>query len=236
MMRTIGIIGGIGPESTIEYYRLILSLYRKQRSDGNNPPILINSINIKRMLDLIGDNQLQEAASYLVEEIEKLAKAGASFCLLAANTPHIIFESVQARSTIPLISIVEETCKHARSLGLRRVGLFGTRFTMQGRFYEKVFDREAITIITPDVEAQDFIHEKYMTELVNGITLDETKEGLLRIVQSLKAEQNIEGLILGGTELSLILRDGDDKEIPFLDTTRIHAESAVREVLKESKK
>src|SRR5437868_13268008 len=91
-MRTIGIIGGIGPESTIEYYRLILSIYREHRSDGNNPPILINSINLKRMLELIGGNQLQEAASYLGEEIARLAKAGASFCLLAANTPHIIFE------------------------------------------------------------------------------------------------------------------------------------------------
>ncbi|OLE54173.1 MAG: hypothetical protein AUG51_09770 [Acidobacteria bacterium 13_1_20CM_3_53_8] len=235
-MRTIGIIGGIGPESTIEYYRLILSFYREYRSDGNNPPILINSINLKRMVDMFGENQLEEAASYLVEEIEKLEKAGASFCLLTANTPHIIFESVQARSSIPLISIVEETCKHAKSLGLRRVGLFGTRFTMQGRFYEKVFGKEAIVIITPAIDDQNFIHEKYMTELISGIVRDETKEELLRIVQGLKAEQNIEGLILGGTELSLILRDGDDEDIPFLDTTRIHAESAVRELLKESKK
>lgn len=231
-MRTLGIIGGIGPESTIEYYRLIISLYREHRKDGNNPPLLINSINLKRMLDLIGANQSQEAAHYLGVEIEKLARAGASFCILAANTPHIIFESLEASSPIPLISIVEETCKHATSLRLRRVGLFGTRFTMQGQFYEKVFDKQAISIITPSIDAQNYIHEKYMTELVNGVILDETKEGLLRIVEGLKTEHSIQGLILGGTELSLILRDGDDKDIPFLDTTRIHAQSVVIELLR----
>src|SRR2546423_8604838 len=110
-MRTIGLIGGLGPESTIEYYRAILSIHRQQRGDGNNPAILINSVNMKRLVDLISDNRLEEAASYLSQEIEKLAKAGASFCLVTANTPHIIFESLETRSSIPLISIVEETCK-----------------------------------------------------------------------------------------------------------------------------
>jgi aspartate racemase len=232
-MRTIGIIGGIGPESTIEYYRAIISLYREQRRDGNSPQILINSINMKRLVDLITANQLEGAARYLSAEIAKLAKAGASFGLLAANTPHIIFESLEAHSPIPLISIVEETCQQAQSLGLRRVGLFGTRFTMEGQFYKKVFDQQAIAIITPHPDARNYIHEKYMTELVDGIILDETKRGLLRIVEDLKTEQNIQGLILGGTELPLILRDGDDEDIPFLDTTRIHAQSAVREVLRQ---
>ena len=231
-MKIIGIIGGIGPESTIEYYRLILSFYREQKRDGNNPSILINSINIKLMLDLIGANELEEATRYLTDEVERLAKAGAQFAIIAANTPHIIFDEIQAGSPIPLISIVEETRKHAVSLGLRRVALFGTTFTMQGGFYEKVFDKEAIAIITPSVDEQNYIHEKYMSELVNGVVLNETKEELLRIVARLKKDENIQGLILGGTELSLILRDGDDREIPFLDTTRIHAESIVRELMK----
>ena len=231
-MKIIGIIGGIGPESTIEYYRLILSFYREQKRDGNNPSILINSINIKLMLDLIGANELEEATRYLTDEVERLAKAGASFAIIAANTPHVIFDEIQASSIIPLISIVEETCKHAVSLGLRRVALFGTAFTMRGGFYQRVFDKEAIAIITPSVDEQNYIHEKYMTELVDGVVLNETKEALLRIVARLKKDENIQGLILGGTELSLILRDGDDREIPFLDTSRIHAESVVRELLK----
>lgn len=231
-MGTIGIIGGLGPESTIEYYRSIISLYREHKKDGNNPHILVNSINMKRTLDLIVANRLEEVARYLGEEIERLAKAGASFCIISAGTPHIVFESLRAGSPIPLISIVEETCKHAKRMGLRRVGLFATRFTMQGQFYRKVFDVEAISIVTPNADDQNYIHEKYMTELVNGIVLDKTKERLLSIAHALKTEQNIEGLILGGTELSLILRDGDDEDIPFLDTTRIHAQSAVGELLR----
>jgi aspartate racemase len=230
-MGLIGIIGGIGPESTIEYYRLLLSIYREQGNEDGNPPILINSINMKRLVGLISAGELQGASDYLGVEIERLAKAGASFGLVAANTPHIVFENLQAASTIPLISIVEETCKHAASLGLRRVGLFGTKFTTRGGFYEKVFDRRAIQIVMPEEDAQDYIHEKYMTELVSGVILDETRGELLKIVRELKAEKGIEGLILGGTELSLILKDGDDKDIPFLDTTRIHARSAIRELL-----
>src|SRR5947209_5898074 len=124
----IGIIGGIGPESTIEYYRLILSFYRGRKNDGSNPPVLINSINMKRLLGLISAGELREASVYLGKEIEKLSKAGASFGLIAANTPHIVFDDLQAASPIPLISIVEETCEHAASLGLRRVGLFGAKF------------------------------------------------------------------------------------------------------------
>ncbi|PYS45841.1 MAG: aspartate racemase [Acidobacteria bacterium] len=231
-MKIIGIIGGIGPESTIEYYRLILSLYREQKGDGNNPSILINSINIKRMLGLIADNKLQEVTHYLTREVKRLARAGASFGVMASNTPHLIFDEIQANSPIPLISIVEETRKHAVGLGLRRVALFGTAFTMRGGFYQRAFDKEAIAVITPSVDEQNYIHEKYMTELVDGTVLEETKEGLLGIVARLKEDEKIQGLILGGTELPFILRDGDDADIPFLDTTRIHAESVVRELLK----
>lgn len=231
-MATVGIIGGIGPESTIEYYRLIISLYREEKGDGNYPSILLNSINLKRMLGLIAANQLEDAARYLGDEVERLAQAGAEFGIIAANTPHIVFGEVQAASSIPLISIVEETCRQVKSLGLRRVGLFGAGFTMRGGFYEKVFDKEAIEIIMPNADDQNYIHEKYLTELVNGVVLDETKETLLGIVSRLKADQRIEGLILGGTELSLILRDGDDTEVPFLDTTHIHARAVVRELLK----
>jgi aspartate racemase len=232
IMAIIGIIGGIGPESTIEYYRQIISLYREEKRDGNYPSILINSINLELIRDLIAANRLEEASRYLTAEVERLARAGASFGIIAANTPHIVFDEVQAASKIPLISIIEETCRHAKSLGLRRVGIFATTFTIRARFYEQVFEKEAITIVAPNAAEQDYIHEKYMAELVNGVVLDETKAALLNIAARLKAEQNIEGLILGGTELSLILKDGDDPEIPLLDTTLIHARSATRELLK----
>jgi aspartate racemase len=231
-MKTLGIVGGIGPESTIEYYRLIIATYRATRQDDSYPPLIINSINLMKMLELVGANKLSAVTEYLVEEVLKLARAGADFGLLAANTPHIVFDDIQRRSPIPMLSLVESTCDAAKALQLKRVGLLGTSFTMQGRFYSDVFSREGIEIIVPDLEDQAYVHNKYMSELVNGIISQETREGLLAIVYRLKEKQDIRGLILGGTELSLIMKhDTSDQPIPFLDTTRIHAESAVRHML-----
>ncbi len=226
-MATVGIIGGIGPESTIEYYRLIISSYREHKKDNSYPQILINSINMTKMLDLIAADRLEEVTGYLVDEVGKLADAGADFGLLASNTPHLVFDDIQGRSPIPLISIVEKTCLAAKKSGYTRLGLFGTAFTMKSAFYENVFSRQQITIVVPDTADQDYIHEKYMGELVHGIIRDKTKAGLLKIVSRLKHEHGIQGLILGGTELPLILAEEDDKDIPFLDTTRIHVDSVV---------
>ncbi len=230
-MKMLGIIGGIGPESTLEYYRLTVALYRERKPDGSYPPILINSINMTRMLDLIGADKLAEVTEYLLGEVKKLAAAGADFGLLASNTPHIVFDGVQSRSPIPLISIVEAACEAAKARGLGTVGLFGTRFTMQGRFYPDAFARQGIRIVVPSQADQEFIHEKYMGELVQGIFTDETRQRLLSIVEALKEQEGIQGLILGGTELPLILKDKTYHDIPFLDTTRIHVERAVSEML-----
>jgi aspartate racemase len=168
---------------------------------------------------------------YLIGEVQKLARAGADLGLLASNTPHVVFDETSRRSPIPLISIVEATCEAAKATGLKRLGLFGTRFTMQGRFYPEVFSREGITLVLPDPEEQAFIHDKYMNELVRAIFLPETRERLLTIVDRLKEREGIEGLILGGTELPLILRDVADRGIPFLDTTRIHVQAVVERLL-----
>ena len=230
-MKTVGIIGGIGPESTIEYYRLIIASYRERRGDGSYPSLLVNSIDLKRMVDLISANRLSEVEEYLVDELKRLANAGADFAALAANTPHIVFGAVRARSPVPLISIVEVTCEAARGRGLRRVGLFGTRFTMQAGFYSEAFDREGITVVTPGPKEQVYIHDKYMSELLNGIFIPETRGGLLAIVEQMKAREGIEGLILGGTELPLILRGDEHAGVPFLDTTKIHADAIVSRLL-----
>ena len=230
-MNTLGIIGGIGPESTIEYYQLIISSYLEYEKQGNYPQIMINSINMKKMLDLIGDKKLEEVTEYLVVEIHKLAKAGADFALLASNTPHIVFNQINQASPLPLISIVEVTCEKARFMGLNRVGLFGTKFTMQGGFYNEIFSTHDIAVIIPNETEQDYIHDKYMGELVKGIIRDETKKELLKIADRLNKDQGIQGLILGGTELPLILKKADEPDIPFLDTTRIHVESIIERML-----
>ncbi len=244
-MKTVGIIGGVGPESTIEYYRLIIAAYRERQSGTGVPPmdshahdrgtsypsIIINSVDLVRLLAWMKTNNLTAVTDYLVGELERLARAGVDFGVLASNTPHIVFEELQRRSPIPLLSIVEATCDEARTRGLTKVGLFGTRFTMQGQFYTDVFSRAGIQIIVPHDEEQTYIHEKYLGELLNDIFSPETRAGLLAIVDRLRERDYIEGLILGGTELPLILRGEEHNGVPFLDTTRIHVDRIVGELL-----
>ena len=170
-------------------------------------------------------------ADYLLEKIGKLARAGANFGLISANTPHIVFDELASKSPIPLISIVEATCAAAKARKLKRLGLFGTRFTMQGTFYPKVFSREGIELVVPDAKDQEYMHDKYLNELVPGNFLPETRDGLLAIVDRMQTKTNIDGVILAGTELPLILRDADHRGIPLLDTTKIHCQAAVAEML-----
>jgi aspartate racemase len=229
-MKTLGMIGGIGPESTIEYYRHLIAAYRAQKPDGSYPAIVINSINMKTLLDMIEADDRVRMVEFLVGEIRKLASAGAQCGLLAANTPHIVFDEIRQQAPIPMVSIVEATCEKAKALGLRRLGLFGTRFTMQGEFYPRVFSREKIGLVVPQAQEQTYIHDRYMNELVKGIILPETRQRLLVIVERMKEQEHIDGLILGGTELPLILGDVADRGIPFLDTTRIHAEAALAQL------
>jgi aspartate racemase len=179
----------------------------------------------------VGANKLGELTEYLLEEIERLARAGAELGLLSANTPHIVFDDVSSRSSIPLVSIVEATCAEAKRHNLKNLGLFGTRFTMQGRFYPDVFTREGVALTVPTPEEQDYIHNKYINELIPGKFLPETREGLLAIATRMKKESGIQGLILGGTELPLILTDNSPVGIPFLDTTQIHVNAVLEKAM-----
>ncbi len=232
-MKTAGIIGGIGPESTIEYYRSIVAAYRERTRDGSYPQLVINSVNMKRLVDMFTLDDRAGAAEYLAGEVAKLARAGADFALLSANTPHIVFDEVQARSSIPLVSIVRATCDAAKGLGLKRLGLFATRFTARAGFYTEALAAEGITLALPREDEQEYIHDKYMNELVNGLFLAETRARLIAIARRLNMEEAIDGLILGGTELPLILREADSEEagVPFLDTTQIHVKAVVSRLL-----
>ena len=230
-MKTLGVIGGLGPESTIDYYGRIIAIYRERTGDGSYPQFIVNSINLKKGLDFMDANNLAGMADYLLEEIGKLARAGATFGLISANTPHIVFEEVASRSPIPLISIVEATCAAAKARKLKRLALFGTRYTMQATFYPKVFSREGIELFVPDPADQAYIHDKYLNELIPGKFLPETRAGLLTVIDRMKTKHDINGVILAGTELPLILRKSEHNGIPFLDTTKIHCEAAVTEML-----
>jgi len=226
-MKKIGILGGMAPESTVEYYRVITTLCRQRGMGYRYPVIIVYSLNFQEFISLVESGNLPEVIDLLCEAIHSLSHAGADFALMASNTPHMVFNEVAARSPIPLLSIVEETGKTAKNSGFTRVGLFGTRFTMQADFYSNVLSNKyGISVVTPEKSDQDYIHHKIMAELVNGYIVEETRQELSRITRTMADREGIEALVLGCTELPLILSE-EAVGIPILDTTRIHAEAAL---------
>lgn len=230
-MKTLGMIGGLGPESTVDYYQRLIASYRERTGHKHYPQFIIVSVDLRKGLDFMEAGDLSGMARFLVEGIDKLARSGADFGIISANTPHIVFDEVAPKSPIPLVSIVEATRAAAKAQKLKRLALFGTRYTMQASFYPKVFAREGIELLVPDLHDQDYIHEKYMNELVPGKFLAETRSELLAIADRMKEARDIDGVILAGTELPLILRDSTHNGMPFLDTTKIHVEAAVTHML-----
>lgn len=228
-MKTTGIIGGIAPESTIAYYRQIIERFR-EATGGGNPSIIINSIDLTKMLGFVGSKDFPKLIDYLSGEMNRLADAGAAFGAFASNTPHVVFREVESRSKMPLISIVECAAREAARLGVKKAGLLGTRFTMQAPFYPEAFAARGIEVVVPGGDDLDYVHEKYMTELVNARFLDETRAELLRIIDRMRERQRIDSVILGGTELPLIL-GGAAAAVPMLDTTAIHVQAIVQECL-----
>jgi aspartate racemase len=230
-MKKLGIVGGIGPESTIAYYRLIFEIYAQQAANGTAPSLVIESVEVRKLLAWMESGNLAAVTNYLSSAIEKLAAAGADFALLSANTPHIVFDELARTSRLPLLSIVEATRDYASARGLRKVALLGTRFTMQARFFPDVFARSQITIAVPSTEEQQYLHGKYINELLNGIFLPETRSGIVSLIGKMKERDQIEGVILGGTELPLLLQDKEVLGLPLLDTTEIHVRAAVQRML-----
>jgi aspartate racemase len=232
-MKTVGMIGGIAPASTVEYYRLIVDGYHEQIGDGSYPRIIINSIDLRKLIDWFEAKQHNEVVEYIVAELETLGRAGVDFGFISSNTPHTLFDEISPRSPFPLISVIDEVCKVAKDQDLKRLGLFGTRFTVDSGMYPKAFAKEGMTVISPNDEELDYIHEKYMREFAEGVFLPATRARLVEIAREMKSREGVEALILGGTELPLILRDEDSPGagLPFLDPVRIHANSIVARML-----
>jgi aspartate racemase len=231
-VKPIGVVGGIGPESTIDYYRAMITAYQERQPDGSFPPIVISSIDANAFVGPLMAGRFEVIADALVAELERLARAGAGCAIIAANSPHIVFDEVERRSPLPLVSIVEATVHEAMRLGRKRLGLFGTRLTMQGRFYRDIFELNGLTLVVPEEAEQTYIHEKYISELLKGVLLPATRDQLLAIVAQMKARDGIDAVILGGTELPLILRDPTAAGIPLLDTTVIHARAIVARAMR----
>lgn len=231
IMKTIGIVGGIGPESTVDYYKSIISLYRKRSGNENYPPIIINSINMTEMLKYVSGENYAALVNQLVNSINNLKGAGADFSVIASNTPHVVFDMVAAESPLPLISIVESTCERAVLLKLKRILLIGTAFTMRNSFYGDCFKKHSIDLFVPDKDEQEKIHNIIFPELEEGIVNPEKKIEMLDICNRIISEEKIEGIILGCTELPLMLKN-EDFDIEVLNTAEIHVQAVVNELMK----
>jgi aspartate racemase len=225
-MKRFGIIGGVGPESTIDYYRGIITRHQKRIPGGDYPSIFINSINMTRMVELIQKNDLKTMVDELCAEIDCLVRAGAESAAIASNTPHMVFDEIQKRSPIPLISILETARRHATANEYSKCLLIGTGFTMKSSFYQKAFLQSGIGIVVPEANDLEYIHNRIFNELELGIVNPETKKDFAKIIGSLHRTHRFDAVILGCTELPLMYRNETSIEgIPVLDTMSIHLDA-----------
>jgi len=224
-MATVGIVGGLGPESTIDYYRRILEAWQ-QRRPSSAPSVVIDSLDVQRAIRLV-ESDRAGLAEYLLASIRRLARAGVDFAAMSANTPHIVFDDLAARSPVPLLSIVEVLAEEARRRGLGRLALLGTRFTMEAPFYPEVCARHGIAVVLPVEADRAWVHERYISELLEGEFRDDTREQFVSLVARLGDEHHIDGVILGGTELPLLLPAPVIADVPALDTTALHVAAIV---------
>jgi len=225
-MSTVGIVGGLGPESTVDYYRRILAAWERE-DPSTAPSIVIDSLDVGRALRLVETNR-PALVEYLLASLRRLAGAGVDFIAMTANTPHIVFDQLAARSPVPLLSIVEVCAEEAKRRTLSRLLLLGTRFTMEASFYPEVCARYGIAVVPPHDADRSWVHERYVGELLKGEFRDVTRQQFLSLVRRLREQENIDGVILGGTELPLLLSAPVIADLPVLDTTALHVSAIVK--------
>lgn len=225
--RILGIVGGTGPESTIDYYRSLIAVWRRRRPDGSYPRVIINSVEAGRVIRLLGDGEYDAAGRELGAALGQLAAAGCGRALLASNLSHMAFDRLDPPPPIPLIHIVDAARDAAVAAGHRRLGLIGTRFVMQAHLYQDRFGTDGIAIVVPLPDEQEMVHAIYFGELVHGEIRDESRERLVALIAAMRDRDGIDGLILGGTELALTLKAPLYAGVPILDTAHIHVEAAV---------
>jgi len=234
-MKIIGIIGGLGPEATVDYYKEMIG-FVAQKNEGesfNFPEIIVYSVNMETFIGRLRKKDYTGAADYLSGCINKLAAAGAAFAAISANTPHLLFNEIQKKVSIPLVSIVEACRKRAEQLGVKRCGLLGTEFTMNASFYADEFTRSNIEVVSPESVDVKRINELLFTEMEHGIFKESSKTEILEIVRKMIEKQNIDAVILGCTEFPILFRDNEYLGIPFLNTTRIHVDAIIEKSLEK---
>lgn len=231
-MKKLGLVGGMGPESTIPYYHDIVYGVQEKLGKDCFPELTIESVDVFNILKLCSEKRYDELTDYLMIAINNLIKCGADFAALSANTPHIVFDRLQEKSTIPLVSIVDSTKDEAIRANKKKIGLLGTIFTMTGDFFKAPFYKSNIEIIVPTKNEMDFVNNKISTELEHGIIKNDTLKSFQKIISRMKDEDGIEAIVLGCTELPLLLND-KVSPVPCLDTMKIHVQALVNMIVEE---
>jgi len=223
--KKLGILGGVSPDSTVTYYEYITREYTKRYENHGYPEIIIYSVSLQKIIDWQYQERWDLIADKMIKVFRTLEKAGADFGLIAANTLHIVFDEVQREISIPLINIIEVTAEAVKKEEIKTVGLLGTIFTMSKDFYKAGLEARGISTLVPDRKDQEFVNGVIYEELIRGIVKPESKKGYVRVVKKLK-EKGAEGIVLGCTEIPLLIKE-KDCGVRLYDTTLIHAEKAL---------
>ena len=225
-MKKIGLIGGMSWESSLEYYRIINETVKQKLGGLHSAECIMYSVDFDEIEKLQHQGKWEELTQIMINCAQRLEKAGANLIIICTNTMHKMAEEVESSITIPLLHIADATAEKIKGKGFKKVGLLGTKFTMEEDFYKgRLIDKHAIEVIIPNSEEMQIIHDIIFNELCLGEIKETSKEQYKKIIINL-AEKGAEGVILGCTEIPMLIKQ-EDVDVPLFNTTRIHAEFAV---------
>lgn len=225
-MKTMGLIGGMSWESSIEYYRIINETVKERLGGLHSCKSLMYSVDFAEIETLQRQGKWEEATVMMVDAAKRLEKGGAGFIIICTNTMHLMADEIERQVSIPLLHIADATAERLKTRGIQRVGLLGTRFTMEKDFYRgKLIEKHGLDVLIPPEEEREQVHRIIYDELCLGEIKAPSKDTYEQIITRL-FQDGAEGIILGCTEIGLLVKDGDSP-IPLFDTTRIHATAAV---------
>ena len=225
-MKKIGLVGGTGPESTLMYYKELNSRIDKMTGGAQMPDLAIESVNFRKAWDYVSNGKYDSLTDYLAEKVEKLKAGGSEVIALTAATMHIVYERIVQKTNVPLVSIPKSVCEEIQKKGYKKVGLLGTIFTMEQDYMKKDLLEAGIEIFVPEKSDREIVAKRIFEELEVGIVKESTLREFTAIIEKMKNERGIQALILGCTELPLLLNK-NNCPVDCLDSVEIHLQKLI---------